>query len=376
VGSLLFTRSNTSCRRCGFTLVELLVVITIIGMLVALLLPAVGRVRESARQAECLNNIRNLAQAMANYDSSKGQLPGYSQPVNRGATRYVRVQPKSGRWIFATAPNLENSVPVSWATRLLPEIERQDIWDQVVDSSFEPEIRPIKLFVCPSDDGARAVSDVPALTYSVNAGAPDFDGKFLIGAKGSNFGDTTDNGLFTNVYEHAWLKLKAPVSRLSGIDDGAATTIMLAENVHKTYDPPSSSAPPRFSWGFGTEQHLAIVWVASNPPRPGDTYVDQEAINRVGEDVYDDNPMYDPNMPRFARPASNHSGGVNVAFGDAHVEFLRENIDYVVYQQLLTPNGKKCVDPRDHSAGVNPPEPTHPIYQFRRAPPLSEEDYL
>jgi prepilin-type processing-associated H-X9-DG protein len=113
----------------------------------------------------------------------------------------------------------------------------------------------------------------------------------------------------------------------------------------------------------------------SENPQPGDTYVDQERINRVGDDVYGNDPMFDPNLPRFARPASNHPNGVNVAFCDGHTDFLRDDVEYVVYQQLLTANGKKCVDPRDHDAGVKPPDPAHPIYKFRTAPPLSEDDH-
>jgi prepilin-type processing-associated H-X9-DG protein len=92
----------------------------------------------------------------------------------------------------------------------------------------------------------------------------------------------------------------------------------------------------------------------------------------VGDDVYDNDPMFDPNLPRFARPASNHPSGVNAAFADTHVEFVRDDVDYTVYQQLLTPNGAKCVDPTDHTANLNQGEPIH---AFRNAPPLSEADY-
>jgi prepilin-type processing-associated H-X9-DG protein len=127
---------------------------------------------------------------------------------------------------------------------------------------------------------------------------------------------------------------------------------------------------------FGTEQHLAIVWVVSDAPQPGYAYVDQERMNRASDEVYKMDPVFDPNWPRFARPASNHSNGVNVAFSDAHTEFLRDDVDYIVYQQLLTASGKNCVDPRDHKAGVKPPVATNAIFKFRAAPPLAEKDYL
>jgi len=363
-------------RPLGFTLVELLVVITIIGMLVALLLPAVLASMEAARRGQCVNNMRNLAQAMTSYDSSKGRLPGYAQPVKRGATQAVGIKRITSppRWALTTVEQIE-ALPISWAAMLLPKIERQDIWDQILDVSFEPEIRPIGVFICPSDNDATAVADVPALTYCVNAGAPDWDGRFLTDPDDPNVGDTTDNGMFLNLYEYAAKKMKAPTTRLGNIRDGAATTIMLSENIHKSYEPAAPGFPSRFSWAFGTEQHLSIVWVVSDPPQPGDTFVDQERINHVDNNVYANDPVFDPNRPRFARPASNHGPGVNVAFCDAHIEFLRDDIDYVVYQQLLTANGKKCVDPRDHNAGVKPPVPTHPIYKFRTAPPLSEQDY-
>ena len=82
---------------------------------------------------------------------------------------------------------------------------------------------------------------------------------------------------------------------------------------------------------------------------------------------------YHPDLPRFARPASNHSGGVNVVFADGHTHFLRDDIDYLVYQRLLTTNGKKCVDPEMH-------EPAWDMRAlrfdtFRTAPVLSETDY-
>jgi prepilin-type N-terminal cleavage/methylation domain-containing protein/prepilin-type processing-associated H-X9-DG protein len=360
-------------RRRGFTLVELLVVITIIGMLVALLFPAVNAVRGVMKRADCANNMRNLAQAMVSYETSKGKLPGYSQVVDRSKTQAAGIDRNTTppRWKIISVPKNQNQeAPISWVTKLLPEIERQDIWDQVVDPTLEPEIRPLKVLICPSDLDAQAVADVPALSYSVNAGAPDWDNGFLFGDKR---GDTLQNGMFLNLFELADKKLRAPASRLGKINDGAGTTILLSENSHKSYEPFAVGYPSRFSWACGTEQHMGIVWVLNELPQPGNTYVDQEAINRADDVVYDNDPVFDPNTARFARPASNHSRGANIAFCDAHVEFLREDIDYVVYQQLLTADGKNCVDPRDHDAGINSPGA---IYKFRSAPPLSDEDYL
>jgi len=117
-------------KRAAFTLVELLVVIMIIGTLMALLLPAVLAGKESGRRGQCLNNMRNLAHALVHYDSSKGCLPGYSQPIRRGANQFVGIKPKTnpGRWALATV-EIHDAGPISWATMLLPVLERQDVWD-------------------------------------------------------------------------------------------------------------------------------------------------------------------------------------------------------------------------------------------------------
>ncbi len=78
-------------RQFGFTLVELLVVITIIGMLVALLLPAVQSVRENARQTQCLNNLKQISLATVSHESAKGEFPGYSQFIKRAKTVWADI---------------------------------------------------------------------------------------------------------------------------------------------------------------------------------------------------------------------------------------------------------------------------------------------
>ena len=377
-------------RSAGFTLVELLVVIAIIGTLVALLLPAVQRARETARQTQCMNNLKQIGLALVAFDTSKQRLPGYAQLVKRANDKWVRgivnaddrIEVENA--IDNAAPFLppNNAWDVSWAAMILPNMDRQDIWDQLVnpnvaDSVNPPdnqgilEIRPIEAYVCPSDTDAKSNVNLAALSYIANTGAWDRDtgGDFLFPP---NMGDTTDNGLFQNQAAYVRDNRTPPQMQIGKIRDGASTTIMVSENDNKNYEP-TAAGQPYLTWlggdgvAFGTEQQLGFVWVVNESPQPGTDIDDQQRINRDSTSP----PTWDPQLPEFARPASHHTGGVNVVYADGHTQFLREDIDYIVYQQLLTPNGKKCVDPEQWE----PVNAGSPIDIFRKAPVLSESDY-
>jgi prepilin-type N-terminal cleavage/methylation domain-containing protein/prepilin-type processing-associated H-X9-DG protein len=370
----------SSRRRFGFTLVELLVVITIIGMLIALLLPAVQAVRERGRQVQCLNNLKQLSLAAIAYDSAKGQLPGMTQFVKRNSTEYANVAYASPKWVVRTqaatnASALNNVSGLSWATVLLPRLERNDIWDSIVQppSTADVVMPPLPFFTCPSDADALSSPETLALTYSVNSGGwdpRDNNGELIL--NNNNKGDTADNGVFADLASYERGSKKGPVSRIGAIKDGSGTTILMAENIHKTYVDASNN--PVFSWLTGTrkgiEQQLGMVWVVptggKTAPLPGTTINDQERIGGNKDGL----PDFDPTIPRFARPASAHGSGANIAFCDGHNQYLRDDIDYIVYVQLMTPNGRKCVDPDN-----NPSFNTDPIKTYRAAPPLAEKDY-
>ena len=150
----------------GFTLIELLVVIAIIGMLVVLLLPAVQAAREAARRAACANNLRQLALAMLNYESSQQQFPSSWAPV-RGEMGQI------DGW--------------SAQAQMLPYLEEGGIYDQIdFDRSYKSQTfaggqllsaTRIPTLLCPSElgDRVRMSGDPPLptyypLSYGVNEG--------------------------------------------------------------------------------------------------------------------------------------------------------------------------------------------------------------
>ncbi|TWU25871.1 DUF1559 domain-containing protein [Bythopirellula polymerisocia] len=158
---LRLSRSGNRSPLTGFTLVELLVVIAIIGVLVALLLPAVQAARESARRTQCINNLRQLGLGMLNFESAKGVFPTAGGAVSQFLNRADLSKPAYG---------YENA---SWMYQILPYIEQQNLanmrrGDGNLNAGFVEtglaEI-PVSAFNCPTRSGRIATigTDIYAL---------------------------------------------------------------------------------------------------------------------------------------------------------------------------------------------------------------------
>ncbi len=317
-------------KRKAFTLVELLVVISIIGMLMSLLLPAVQAAREAGRRSVCANNLRQVGFATLNYESSHKTFPGY---VNRFGAN-------------ATDDIFTNDLRASWAVPIMPFFERSDIYDvwsshDVNNPSgglvnLDQTFVNVALLQCPSDPSDT--SDDTSMSYVVNAG--------MIFQSGSSFiPDPTpspaNNGVFHNKYDwNGYDQSPSPTSvtktGLSFMDanDGTSTTLMFSENI----DVESWVVDP-----FGNElpsptppQYSGFCWYLSQNSSDADLAL-QFGINRRDQNIV---ATVIPGVipDEFARPSGGHSGGVNAAFCDGRVIFLSDQIRYEVYRQLMTPN--------------------------------------
>jgi|LakMenEpi03Aug12_release.lakeMendotaPanAssembly.Ray.scaffolds.fasta_scaffold26947_7 prepilin-type N-terminal cleavage/methylation domain-containing protein len=289
--------ASSPAGRAGFTLVELLVVITIIAMLMALLLPAVQNAREGGRRTQCMNNLFQMALAANRFNEQSGFLPGWRN-------RSPNPADVSGS-SFVNTP--------SWPVPLLPFIERNDVYTQWAQGSTAAPF--IKLYSCPSSPPDSQV--LPTLAYAGNCGS----------------------GTNTNKWDGVMLDTTDSVNgRMSILDvssaDGTATTILFAEKC----GPGSTTAnqplvqsywdvrPSACSFTNGTSTYAAA---AANPVpvigivgSPGTIKIVNNTANAAAPGWW-------------SQPSSNHPGGVVTAFCDGRSLFLKDSIASKTYAQLL-----------------------------------------
>ena len=154
------TEGSAACPSRGFTLVELLVVIAIIGILVALLLPAIQAAREAARRSQCSNNLRQIALGIVNYETANQEYPPGCE---------VYQNPTTGSPKYSPAPyNAFIDMTRTWSIAILPYLESQQL-EQSFDTSLpisNPVNQPLieyelPVFLCPTDSGPVDYNGTP-----------------------------------------------------------------------------------------------------------------------------------------------------------------------------------------------------------------------
>ena len=315
----------------GFTLVELLVVIAIIGVLVALLLPAVQAAREAARRTQCSNNLRQIGLAMVNYHDGNKWFPPGAVWSNTGAT--------------IPAPGNFANNRGSFFIRILPYIEQQNLFSQFdmntgTDGQLQQGggilLRGIEIpnFTCPSDTVRRtgsAPNFVMPASYHTNMGPsadisnnpncacplhPTFQTFSRTGTNVSNpAGPFSRNG---------WVSQ----TKMSDCNDGLSNTIYLGEARAEC------------------SGHVAGGWSASNRwgaftqvPINFDSCRTQAIATSEGKNFCFATCSWNTEVGF----KSNHPGGCQFVFGDGGVRYLGQNIDMKTYNYLGDKNDKKAV---------------------------------
>ncbi|MFI4875300.1 MAG: DUF1559 domain-containing protein [Blastopirellula sp. JB062] len=329
---MLVSRLNRASRH-AFTLVELLVVIAIIGVLIALLLPAVQQAREAARRLQCQSHMKQFGLAMHNYHDTYRVLP----------PSYIDNNPEQNSGIDTS----ENLNGLGWGTLLLPFVEQSALHDQIgvetnnftqnwldsngdgtaaVNDAIAAAKIAVPLFQCPTDtsDGINPKkSNFGTSNYLVNAGT----------GGGSPYGVSAEgvrNGVF----------FASSKKRLADITDGTSNTIFISERTTED-DKVGSCRGSNCLWEgglwIGPRKYSSVLSIAS-----GLQMVDVEFMGG-GSTAYLINGSLSVTWGYAYNASSLHPGGVQIVLGDGSVRFLTEHVSLPTYRRLMLPQDGEVV---------------------------------
>lgn len=351
--SIILRNKFQSRPKLGFTLVELLVVIAIIGTLVGLLLPAVQAAREAARANTCRNNLKQMQTALSIRESALTDFPGYINKLG----------------IPGDSPEFQNRA--SWVVTTFPYLELtnvSDLWNQrAASDTGRPDVTPVtqafplvEILVCPSDP-AETFGE-PLLSYVGNAGfvqndnsSPNADsgdpgrpenpanGVFFDRTRRANGGPVPADDRDGSNFEP---EKKMTVAYIQAKGDGTTNTMMISENINAThwgYFNAGEGVPDKkYHFGFCWEQPKTVIDSIANPNATPDFEIEPRfrRLNGLNEPLFEES-ISTAMTENYGFPSSNHPGGVQVAFVGGSVQFVNDQIDNLVYAQLMTTNHKK-----------------------------------
>ncbi len=317
-------------RPCAaFTLVELLVVLAIIGILVALLLPAVQQVRESANRASCINKLKQLALAAHHHHDVRDHFPPGVCPVSQSGT------PLDGR--------------TTLFVELLPFLEQDNLhgrWDyhdyrnNLAGGTNATAAQVLKILICPSD----ALPDTPLAEFPADAVAPWTWGAgwYAVGSYGGN-GGTLSFDWGSRAPSRDGVFFDDSRVRITDLTDGSSSTFLFGERSHRdpefdrltrAYDPVSSPLSGWTAWASAAwdvnslgdvtlSSAVPINWMV--PPGSGPDDMSWE-------------------WRRLCAFGSGHPGGANFALADGSVRFVGDTIPLNLLQGLSTRGGGEIAE--------------------------------
>jgi prepilin-type N-terminal cleavage/methylation domain-containing protein/prepilin-type processing-associated H-X9-DG protein len=295
-------------RRRGFTMLEVLVVIAIIGVLAALLVPAIQAAREAARRIQCRNNLKQMGLALHNYHNVFGAFPmGYVSPTQSLP--------------LATSPGW------GWAALMLPQLDQRVLYDSAnfslpieFNENHTARTTAVGVYACPSDRDVGtyvAVRDDGGVVARVHTNS--YAACFGAGLEIDAFPEL-GNGLF----------VRNRVTRIADIRDGTSQTIAIGERgaclVMTPWAGTPANAISQFSTGatvgsYGTTGHAGELVLAR---------ASWTAPNDQGTGPSD---FYSP-----------HADGIHFLFADGSVSLIKSTINMGVYRALCTRDGGELID--------------------------------